>query len=67
MSEESVDWSRFRKSIVIRGPLSDVCEARASPEELTVWFLEEARYFDNDNLETPTEELIGAGDRQRWK
>ena len=64
---EKVDWTRFRKRILINKPVKDVYNAWATPSLLETWFLEKAVYTDKNKNPRKPDDLVKKGDTFTWK
>lgn len=67
MDEQPINWSSFRKRIMISRPVEDVYAAWAIPEKLATWFLEKAVYTDSNLQPRKPNEPVRKGDRYTWK
>lgn len=67
MENKNINWTSFRKRIVIDKPLSEVYIAWATQAMIEQWFLEKAHYFDAEHNQRKPEELVKKGDIFKWK
>lgn len=67
MSNENIDWTSFRKRIVINKQMEEVYSAWTLPGSLTKWFLEKAEYVTPENVNRKPDKEIQTGDKHSWK
>jgi uncharacterized protein YndB with AHSA1/START domain len=67
MQEKPIDWTTFRKRIIIRKPMPAVYAAWAKPENLMEWFLEKAECKDANKTSRKPDEFVEKGDAFTWK
>lgn len=67
MSAEKIDWSSFRKRILISKPIETVYATWATSASIEQWFLEKAGYQDENGNSRKPEEFVQAGDSFSWK
>ncbi len=67
MKEEQIDWTSFRKRIIIEKPMNELYNAWATKFNIESWFLEKADYYTSEDRIRRTDELFQKGDKYVWK
>lgn len=64
---KNFDWTRYTKRIAVRASLKSIYEAWTIPEELERWFLEDAKFYDQDNHAIGKQVPADKGSKYKWK
>lgn len=64
---DKIDWTSFKKRIVIHKPVEEIYAAWSIPEKISTWFLEKADYTSNKNQLRHPKEGVETGDKFTWK
>lgn len=64
---KNIDWTSFRKRIIIAKPIEVLFQAWATKENMETWFLEKALYFDKSGSARKPNETFQKGDSFIWK
>ena len=61
------DWTKFKKEVFIKAKLEDVYNAWAVPNEIIKWFIAEADYTTEDDVQRDQLAPIDQGDSYHWR
>jgi uncharacterized protein YndB with AHSA1/START domain len=67
MEQEQIDWTRFRKRIMIKKSPGEIYSAWTTGEAMEKWFLEKAVFTDPGQNTRGAEESAQKGDMFTWK
>ena len=67
MTDQTYDWTCFKKQIFIEAEKEAVFQAWAVPEKIVQWFIAEADYTVADTSPRNAAEAVAAGDSYHWR
>ncbi len=63
---KNFDWTKFKVKIAVKAPMEKIYRAWAVPAEIEKWFLERARYFNEDGTLAGMDKPVTQGMKYNW-